>query len=102
MTVNVSQDDLLIVPRARDAKPAMEAVIAHLSQKPNPTPSSLTAGAAMMTAEANSDVPDRDSPDYVSYLADKIEEEKERLKSLQDKCRVAAMEVQLSQLRINM
>ena len=101
MTVNVSQDDLLIVPRARDAIPAMEAVIAHLSQKPNPTPSSLTAGAAM-TAEANSDVPDRDSPDYVSYLADKIEEEKERLKSLQDKCRVAAMEVQLSQLRINM
>ena len=61
----------------------------------------LTTGTAMSSAwEDDPDAPDRESAEYVSYLANKIEEEQERLKSLQDKCRVAAMEEQLSKLRI--
>ena len=46
------------------------------------------------------DVPDRDSPHYESYLATKIEEEQNRLKMLQDKCRVTTMEEQLARLRL--
>ena len=34
----------------------------------------------------------RDSPDYEPYLAQKIEEEEIRLKSLQDRSRIASME----------
>ena len=44
--------------------------------------------------------PDRDTPEYESYLAEKIAEEEERLKVLKDKCRVASMEEQLSKLRL--
>ena len=44
------------------------------------------------------DVPDRDSPEYESYLSDKIVEEERRLKLLQDKCRVTEMEQQLADL----
>ena len=44
--------------------------------------------------------PDRDSPEYESYLADKISEEEERLKMLKDKCRVTQMEEQLARLRL--
>ena len=44
--------------------------------------------------------PDRDSPQYESYLAERIEEEEERLKILKDKCRVATMEEQLARLRL--
>ena len=49
---------------------------------------------------ASADVPDRDSPQYVAYLAEQIEEEEERLKMLKDKCRVATMEEQLARLRL--
>ena len=59
----------------------------------------LTAGTPDM-AMAEPDAPDRDSPEYESYLADKIAEEEDRLKSLQSKCRVAEMEGQLSRLRL--
>ena len=45
-------------------------------------------------------VPDRDSPEYESYLADKISEEEERLKSLTEKCRITSMEEQLASLRL--
>ena len=45
-------------------------------------------------------IPDRDSPDYMSYLATKIEEEENRLKSLQDQYRGTSMEEQLSRLRL--
>ena len=51
-------------------------------------------------ASFDPNAPDREDPSYESYLADKIEEEETRLKSLQDKCRVTEMEHQLSQLRI--
>ena len=44
--------------------------------------------------------PARDSPQYEAYLADRIAEEEERLKSLQDKCRVTSMEEQLARLRL--
>ena len=46
------------------------------------------------------DVPDRESPEYESYLAQKIEEEETRLKYLKDKCRVTSMEEELARLRI--
>ena len=42
----------------------------------------------------------RDSPDYEPYLAQKIEEEEIRLKSLQDRSRIASMEEQLVRLHI--
>ena len=60
-------------------------------------PKSPSAGAASM---AMSLPPDRDSPEYESYLAEKIEEEEIRLKSLQDRCRVTSMEEQLARLRL--
>ena len=44
--------------------------------------------------------PDRDSPEYLSYLRDKIEEEEDCLKVLQDKQRVTSMEEQLAQLHL--
>ena len=44
--------------------------------------------------------PERDSPEYEAYLAQKIEEEEERLKSLKDKCRIATMEEELARLRV--
>ena len=62
----------------------------------SPTPSQQTAGVAMMFDE---EAPDLDTPEYVSYLSRKIEEEEDRLKSLQDKCRVTALEEELARLR---
>ena len=51
-------------------------------------------------ASFDPDAPDRDSADYVSYLSDKIAEEEQRLKSLQDKCRITTMEEQIASLRL--
>ena len=53
----------------------------------------------MMSSEEG-EIPDRDSVEYLSYLSDKIAEEEGRLKALQDKSRITAMEEQLSQLRL--
>ena len=58
------------------------------------------APAAGKMAAKDPDAPDCDSAQYESYLADKIEEEEERLKSLQEKCRIVSMEEQLAQLRL--
>ena len=44
--------------------------------------------------------PDRDIPEYESYLAEKIAEEEEHLKTFQDKCRVSIMEEKLARLRL--
>ena len=44
-------------------------------------------------------VPDCDSEDYVKYLSQKITEEEECLKTLQDRCRVTEMEDQLGLLK---
>ena len=49
---------------------------------------------------AAADVPDRGSPEYEEYLADRIAEEESRLRTLKDKCRVTAMEEQLASLRL--
>ena len=51
-------------------------------------------------ASFDPDAPDRDSADYASYLADKIDEEERRLKLLQEKCRITTMEEQLASLRL--
>ena len=51
-------------------------------------------------ASFDPEAPDRDSPDYQSYLVEKIDEEEQHLKSLQDKCKLTAMEEQLMQLRL--
>ena len=57
----------------------------------------LTAGESTM---ASSDMPDRDSPEYASYLTGKIAEEEERLRSLQEKTRITELEQQLAELRL--
>ena len=64
---------------------------------PNPNPTKQTAGAAIMFS--GEDVPDHNSDEYESYLAQKIIEEEQQLKDLKDKCRVTAMEEQLARLR---
>ena len=56
------------------------------------TPTSQTVGTML----SDEDVPERDSPEYESYLVRKITEEEHRLKSLQDQRRVAEMEEQLA------
>ena len=60
-------------------------------------PSGQAAGTAKMSVD---EVPERDSPEYASYLAEKIEEEEDRLKSLQDKFRITTMEEQLARLHL--
>ena len=60
-------------------------------------PTGEIAGTAKMAEAA---IPDRESPEYEAYLAQRIEEEEIRLKSLQDKCRITSMEEQLASLRL--
>ena len=64
-----------------------------------PDTSRQTAGSLNM-ALSSPLPPDRDTPEYLEYLAKKISEEEERLHSLQNKCKVVEMEEQLSRLRI--
>ena len=45
-------------------------------------------------------IPEKDSPEYEVYLARLIGEEEIRLKTLQEKSRITAMEEQLSRLRL--
>ena len=63
-----------------------------------PKSTALTAGGPAMFSDP--DAPDRDSPDYLSYLAAKISEEESRLNSFQDKSRITTMEEQLSRLQL--
>ena len=62
------------------------------------TKSAEPAGENMAAAEMDSSIPDRDSAEYEPYLAQKILEEEERLKLLQDRTRIADMESQLARL----
>ena len=55
-----------------------------------------TAGDTTMAMS----LPDKDTPEYESYLATRIAEEEERLQELKDKCRVTSMEEQLAKLRL--
>ena len=57
-------------------------------------------GAGNNMAFFDPEAPDRDSPDYQSFLVENMDEEERRLKSLQDKCKLTAMEEQLMQLRL--
>ena len=58
------------------------------------SPSKPTGGTARTASMAAADpsIPERDSAEYEPYLAQKIEEEEARLKSLQDKHRIISME----------
>ena len=56
------------------------------------SPVNLTKQAAGVTMSDPDPVPDRDSDAYLPYLSEKIAEEEQRLKSLQDKCRLSKME----------
>ena len=50
-------------------------------------PANLLVKSPVLQKMAEAPVPDRDNTEYEPYLAQKIEEEEIRLKSLQDKCR---------------
>ena len=54
-------------------------------------------GSTMASAEM---IPDRDSPNYQSYLESKIQEQEELLKQAEETAKVASLEKQLSELRI--
>ena len=67
----------------------------------SPVHAGATAGTpAMAMAAQDVDTPDRDSPEYLSYLKSKIEEEEDRLKYLQDQRNLTSLEDQLARLRL--
>ena len=50
-------------------------------------------------AMAQSDIPERGTPEYAEYLANQIAEE-DRLVELKEKCRITSLEEQLASLRL--
>ena len=62
-------------------------------------PTEQTAGT-LKSKMAEASIPDRDTPEYEAYLSKMIEEEEVRLKTLQDKTRIASMEEQLARLKL--
>ena len=66
------------------------------------TSNAVPAGdnSKMAAAEVDPSVPDRDSAEYEPYLAQKILDEEDKLKRLQDRSRISEMEAQLARLRL--